>query len=120
MSVRSSADRGGPDHAGHQDPGLQPERTALSWTRTALSLMMVSVTMVRWSAEFPAVIMVLALLMLGLALIIMAEGRPRYERGVRGLAGEALEPNVFPVAVVTACMLLFGVTELILILVDPT
>lgn len=95
---------------------MQPERTSLSWTRTSLSLMVVAATMVRWSAEFPAVILVLATLMFGLALIIVLDGRPRYERGAWAITGEAMTPNIVPVAVVTACMVVFGVTELVLVL----
>ena len=100
----------------HDDPGMQPERTALSWTRTSLSLMVVAATMVRWSGEFPAVILVLATVMFGLALVIVLDGRARYVRGVRGIAGEAMTPNIAPVAVVTVCMVIFGVTELALVL----
>lgn len=88
----------------------------MSWTRTSLSLLVVAATMVRWSAEFPAVILVLATLMFGLALIIVLDARPRYERGAQGIAGEVMTPNIVPVAVVTVCMVAFGVTELALIL----
>ncbi|NKX52859.1 DUF202 domain-containing protein, partial [Arthrobacter deserti] len=42
----------GPGNSGgaprHTDAGLQPERTALAWTRTTLALVVASVFFLRW------------------------------------------------------------------------
>ncbi|QYH20323.1 DUF202 domain-containing protein [Corynebacterium aquatimens] len=32
----------------HADPGLQPERTSMSWSRTAISMLVVSSILLRW------------------------------------------------------------------------
>lgn len=37
------------------DPGLQPERTALAWVRTALSVPIATLVMIRFSAHYSLV-----------------------------------------------------------------
>ena len=39
------------------DPGLQPERTAMSWTRTGLAMLVCAATLLRWADAYPELIM---------------------------------------------------------------
>ena len=41
----------------HQDPGLQPERTLLSWTRTLLLMLVVGGFFIRWAPYYGAAVL---------------------------------------------------------------
>jgi len=72
------------------DPGLQPERTALAWRRTALALMVGPVVAARLLLPDVGVVVALALvagLGLGLAVALVAARRDR--SAVRALSGRA-------------------------------
>ena len=101
------------------DPGLQPERTALAWRRTALALAGGSVVIMR---ILPSVIGVAALVLgfagLALALIVLFGSHRRYRRQHRALT--SAEPVVlrsgWPVAAMTGATLLVGVLCLLFVL----
>ncbi|KJL31370.1 YidH family protein [Microbacterium azadirachtae] len=101
------------------DPGLQPERTALAWRRTALALAGGSVVIMR---ILPSVIGGAALALgfagLALALIVLVGSHRRYRRQHRALT--STEPVVlrsgWPVAALTGATLLVGVLCLLFVL----
>lgn len=67
-----------------RDPGLQNERTALAWQRTALSLVAAAAVMARltWSSIGVGAVVVLAVAT-GLATWVFVESRGRYAHSAR-------------------------------------
>ncbi|AGF73750.1 DUF202 domain-containing protein [Corynebacterium halotolerans] len=102
----------------HDDPGLQPERTSLSWARTTVALAVASAVLLRWANHFPVAIHALVVVMGTMALAIYLTQRRRYRRAGLGLAHGRVEANVGSVVAVTVGMVLLGVAGLGLILVD--
>lgn len=99
-----------------RDPGLQNERTALAWQRTALSLVAASAILARLSwASADAATTLLLTLAAGLSLWVFLESRFRYAHS----AGVRLRPRKrggrgpLSLAVATA---LIGVAELVALL----
>lgn len=102
----------------HTDPGLQPERTSLSWTRTVLSLVVCSLTMLRWGHAYPGAIYMLAAVMVLVCAAVVVSTRHRYARQGEGLAAEKLPPAPGAVLLLAGSLTLFGASELVLILVS--
>ena len=87
------------------DPGLQPERTAMSWTRTALAMLVCAATLLRWAGAYPALIVVAAVALAAGALVIVALNRRAYRFEASALANERSAPNAGAVFLLTAMML---------------
>lgn len=103
--------------AAHQDPGVQPERTLLSWTRTALLLVVVGGFMLRWTPYYGAVALTLFV-----AAVISAGGitltqRRRLERLTWGIADGRHPPAVGTIAGLALTVALLGVAAMVLLLV---
>lgn len=84
----------------HQDPGVQPERTLLAWTRTLLLLIVVAGFLLRWIPYQGAAVLTLVGACALVALGIFVTERSRYARAARGIADER-----YPAAVVSALAL---------------
>lgn len=100
----------------HDDPGLQPERTALAWNRTTVSLALVSMIWLRWSHTFGGTVLVMIGLMVASAVVLHGTQRARYRKAARGLAEERIHADIRGVLFMTACMTSFGIGGIVLIL----
>lgn len=90
------------------DLGLQPERTAMSWTRTALAMLVCAATLLRWAGTYPALIVVASAALAAGGLVIVALNRRGYRHEADALAHERSEPNTAAVFLLTAMMLGIG------------
>ncbi|MCI6205812.1 MAG: DUF202 domain-containing protein [Corynebacterium glucuronolyticum] len=100
----------------HDDPGLQPERTTLSWSRTVLATCVCSATLVKFVETFgPAVFIAVGILLLG-AVAILVTQRHRYAVKVEGINDDAVEPNAIGVLTLTSLVLCFGAITIMLML----
>ena len=70
----------GPGGLSPFDPGLQPERTALAWTRTACSLSVVGLLGLRLAGPLGPAFMGLAVVACAGVLFILGRGRRRFAR----------------------------------------
>lgn len=100
----------------HGDPGLQPERTVLSWTRTTVALALVSSVLLRWAWVYGPWVFLLVMILTGLSGGIYLTQGTRYRRGVRGLVEEAVPPKAGAVLTLTGTLLLLGAASIGLVL----
>ena len=100
----------------HYDTGLQPERTALAWTRTTISLTLVSMIWLRWAHAFGETVLTMVAFLGAAAVALHLTQRRRYRKAATGLATDRLRADVRGVFLLTACMLIFGIGGLFLIL----
>lgn len=75
----------------HDDPGLQPERTSLSWARTALSLILLLLIYLRFGIFAPAPTFI-ALILVG---AIYLTATRRYQGSSTGVAHENYRPATY-------------------------
>ncbi|MBD8029852.1 DUF202 domain-containing protein [Corynebacterium gallinarum] len=94
----------------HKDPGLQPERTTLSWTRTTISLAVCTAVLLRWTNFYGAAILIPVVILVALAMFILVTQRIRYTRQSLGIVSERVPPNLVGVGALTLTMLAFGAT----------
>lgn len=90
------------------DPGLQPERTAMSWTRTALAMLACSMTLLRWSGSYPNVVFAAIGLLAVLSMVLFAFNRRIYSGQATELSQEHASPNTVGVALMTLGLTLLG------------
>lgn len=99
------------------DPGLQPERTALSWTRTAAGLLLNAVLNLRTAFVAESTL----LLALSLALLFAAAstflfGRYRHRQLMTGLRAGMEVPHAAPVATALSALLACATAMLAILL----
>jgi uncharacterized membrane protein YidH (DUF202 family) len=90
------------------DPGLQPERTLLSWRRTCLALAVASAVIVRFASEsIGALAAVLGIVGIATAATAYIVASRRYRGAHRSIAhDEDLAPDGLALALVTLTLLL--------------
>ena len=69
----------------HADGGLQPERTSLAWSRTAVSFLVAAAIMLRWTSHFGVHLVGPLVASVVVALGIIASQRSRYRRQTQGI-----------------------------------
>ena len=100
----------------HFDPGLQPERTSMAWTRTAISMLVVSSILLRWVHVYGPAVFALMALLLASAVYVVVPNRADYDREVRGIADDRVEPNITRVMVLSGALILLGIGVIALVL----
>ncbi|WP_120002882.1 DUF202 domain-containing protein [Nesterenkonia muleiensis] len=103
--------------AAHQDPGVQPERTLLSWTRTALLLVVVAGMTLRWAPYHGPAVLTLFCAALIVAAGISLRHRRRLVSSTWGIADGRYPPAVGSVAGLALAVAALGMVALVLLLV---
>ena len=100
----------------HEDPGLQPERTSMSWARTAMAMLVVSLTLLRWANAYGPAIFALITVLVVCAIYVVSSNRADYLRDVHGIQNESLSPNIARVMVMVFAVTLLGLGAVVLVL----
>lgn len=100
----------------HKDPGLQPERTVMSWGRTTLSLCVAALVFMRWLPHYGAGILAMVVLCLVAAGSIYATQRRRYAMASHGIAAERLRADVVAVLTMSCAVLGLGIIGILVVL----
>lgn len=94
---------------GHDDPGLQPERTLLAWRRTLLTLIVVCTLFLRWIPHFGLIALLPIIVSLAASLLIQLALNSRYRKSARGLRNERIPAPLREVVVLGTTVIVLGV-----------
>ncbi|MBZ8177783.1 DUF202 domain-containing protein [Corynebacterium poyangense] len=100
----------------HEDPGLQPERTALAWTRTTVSFCVASAMLLRWARVLGVHSFWIVALLIGVILCLNLSQRRRYLRHNHGLKTGSTQANIVGVLSLTSISLFLGLCSILLVL----
>jgi hypothetical protein len=70
---------------GHDDPGLQPERTVLAWRRTLMTLLICCTLFLRWIPHFGLWALMPTIVALAACLLVQVGLNARYRKSTKGL-----------------------------------
>ena len=102
----------------HDGPGLQPERTTLSWSRTVLASCVCCLTLVKFVSTLgPWVALPVGLLLAG-AIIILLTQRHRHHAGVLGICEERTSPSTSGILSLSCLVVIFGAITITLMLIN--
>lgn len=102
----------------HGDPGLQPERTSLAWSRSIASLLIASAILLRWATHYGAWVLPAVGLLGVTAAALLARQRTRYGKGVRSIITGRAQADAAGVCGLVAAALAVGGAGLALVLLD--
>lgn len=100
----------------HSDPGLQPERNLFAWRRTIVSLVVVSVLLVRWLPRHGLVSCGLLLIAVLFACLIGVSLKHRYHLQCSYLNRESAVPALGSVLILTLGIILMAIACLVAML----
>ncbi|GAA1150826.1 DUF202 domain-containing protein [Ornithinicoccus hortensis] len=101
------------------DPGLQPERTSLAWSRTWLAMVTVSAVFLRWLPHYgPSMVLIPALTLLAAVGIALTQ-RYRTHRDVLGIRDEVGVADPWPPLLLLVLVLLIGAAGVWFVLQAP-
>ena len=103
--------------AAHDDPGPQPERTALAWARTCLSLVVTSLFFIRFVGDRGPWVAGLIALAATSAAAFYATAQRRYRHAVRLLKSEVAQPAVISILTLTVVVATLAVGEVAFLMV---
>jgi uncharacterized membrane protein YidH (DUF202 family) len=98
------------------DPGLQPERTALAWGRTVLTLIAASAMSLRWLQDQGPFVLAMFGLTIAAGSAIYLTQRRRYRRSVEGIRAGRLAPDVAAVVWTAGACVALGAVGVWLVL----
>lgn len=90
------------------DSGLQPERNALAWQRTAISFLAASLLFLRWSTQHGAIVGIVVAVAALTATWTFFHTRTRLRRVAHRFPAPGLEPATTEVAVMVAATALLA------------
>lgn len=100
----------------HTDPGLQPERTLLSWSRTLLLVLVVGGFFIRWVPYHGAAVLGLCAAAALAAGGIWTGQRRRYIRADAGISAERYPPALGGALSLSLVVMGLGALALLLVL----
>ncbi|MFK3974821.1 DUF202 domain-containing protein [Pseudomonas sp. NPDC087358] len=98
-----------PVSLGHDDPGLQPERTLLAWRRTLMTLLVVCTIFLRWIPHFGLIALLPIIVSLIACLLIQIALNARYRKSAKGLKQERIPAPLREVLVLGATVMVLSV-----------
>jgi uncharacterized membrane protein YidH (DUF202 family) len=105
-----------PATLGHDDPGLQPERTLLAWRRTLMTLLVVCTIFLRWIPHFGLIALLPIIVSLAACLLIQIALNARYRKSAKGLKTERIPPPMREVVVLGATVMVLSVVGIYAVL----
>ncbi len=107
-----------PSTAAEVDSGLQPERTAMAWSRTALACCIASAITARWLPFYGVSVLMMPALTLIAAVAISLTQQHRIRVAVSGIHDENLSLHPWPLLALVGVCWALGISGVVLVLLQ--